>query len=209
MAERRSWWPRSAGTTPAPRRPGSGRPEFWRCSAFGPSRQQRAGLEIAPAAGTPGDRLEAAWNVSNLYNSCVVRMDQLAGLIDGIQPDRMGLTAFGDYAAASGRSLTENAGGNARKFRWVLVPDGWAGRGVRATGIGGPVESPAGRTARAAAGTAPCCSRKEIRGSGLRNLQAPMVSGGARYFPVYQEEWIRRYSEQAWRDAMEAWFRAE
>jgi hypothetical protein len=58
------------------------------------------------------------------------------------------------------------------------------------------------------AGTAPCCSRKEIKGSVLRSLQAPMVSGEAQYFPVYQE-WIRQSSEQAWRDAMEACFRAE
>jgi hypothetical protein len=35
-----------------------------------------------------------------------------------------------------------------------------------------------------------------------------MVTGEAQYPPVY-EEWVKPYGEQAWRAAVEAWFRSE
>lgn len=147
-----------------------------------------------------------------------MRLEELARLINGFKPDLLAVTSMGRYAAESGRSLVEDAGVNAHGMN-PTDESAYAGADAVLT-----------LTVKPGAACVPPDSadqvslemevrlvrsrdravllHKEIGGSGLKRLQGRTVTGEAQYAPVYQE-WIKPYSEQAWREATEAWYRAE
>jgi hypothetical protein len=193
----------------------------WVLAMFAPGSNSAASeevLKLLPRPPRPKTAVEAVWNSSTLYNSCIMRLEQLTRLVSGLQLDLLALTAFSRYATTSGRDLIEIADANARG---VAVPGAVAFAGSDAVLI---------LTVRPGAACVPQQSadqlsltievqllrardravllRKTIGGGALKSLQGRIVTGEAQYFPVY-EEWIKPYAEQAYWAAVEAWFRAE
>ena len=192
----------------------------WVLAMFAPFEQRdtEEALKLLPQPPRPKLAIEANWSAANLFSSCVMQLEELARLIKSFQPDVMALRTIGKYAAASGRSLVEDGGVNALG---TGRPDDEAYTNADAVLI---------LTVKPGAACLPQESadqvnlsldvqlvrsrdramlmHKQIGASGLKRFQGRTVTGEAQYLPVYQE-WIAPYSEQAWREAVEAWFRAE
>jgi hypothetical protein len=193
----------------------------WVLAMFAPAGNRGANdevLKLLPQPPRPKVAVEAVWSASNLYSSCVMRLDQLARMVTGFQPDLAALTAFGKYAVAPGRGLIEIAGANARG---AGGPDDQAYTGSDAVliltvrpGVACLAQESADQLSLSLdvqlvrSKDRAVLLHKSIGGTGLKGLRARTVTGEAQYFPVYQE-WIKPYSEQAWRDAVEAWYQAE
>jgi hypothetical protein len=192
----------------------------WVLAMFAPAahRDTEDVLKLLPQPPRPKLAIEANWSAANLYSSCVIQLEELAKLIDKFQPDLLALRTIGKYAAASGRSLVEDGGVNARG---TGRPDDKAYANgdavliltVKPGAACLPQESADQLNLTLDAKLVRSRDRavlvhKQIGASGLKRLQVRIVTGEAQYLPVYQE-WIAPYSEQAWREAVEAWFRAE
>ncbi|HUB78280.1 MAG TPA: ankyrin repeat domain-containing protein [Bryobacteraceae bacterium] len=192
----------------------------WVLAMFAPAahRDSEDVLKLLPPPPRPKLAIEANWSAANLYNSCVMQLEELAKLIQSFQPDLLAVRAIGKYVAASGRSVVEDGGVNARGTER-------AGDGVFANADAVLILTVKPGAACVAQESADLLNlsldvqlvrsrdravllHKQIGAGGLKRLQGHMVTGGAQYLPVYQE-WIAPYSEQAWREAVEAWFRAE
>jgi hypothetical protein len=193
----------------------------WVLAMFAPSGNRNGNdevLKLLPQPPRPKIAVEAVLTTNNLYNSCIMRLDQLTRLVGGLRLDLLALAAFRRQAAASGKDLIEITGANGRG---VAGPDDEAFADSDAVAI---------LTVRPGAACIPQQSadqlsltldvqllrgkdravllRKTIGGGGLKSLHDRMVTGEAQYPPVY-EEWVKPYGEQAWRAAVEAWFRSE
>jgi len=175
-------------------------------------------LKLLPRPPRPKMAVEGVLSTNNLYNSCIMRLDQLTEFVGGLRLDLLALAAFRRQAAISGKDLIEITGANGRG---VAGPDDEALANSDAVAI---------LTVRPGAACLPQQSadqlsltldvqllrakdrsvllRKTIGGGGLKSLHDRMVTGEAQYSPVYQE-WIKPYGEQAWRAIVEAWFRSE
>lgn len=175
-------------------------------------------LKLLPHPPRPKLAIEAVWTTDRLYNSCILRMDQLARLMTGLQPDLLALTALGRYATSSSKALIEIAGANARG---AAAPDAQAFADSDAVliltvqpGVACLPQESADQLSLALdvqflrSRDRAVLLHKTVGGSGLKSLQVRTVTGQAQYAPVFQE-WIKTYSEQAWRAVVEAWFRAE
>jgi hypothetical protein len=174
-------------------------------------------LQFLPPPPRPKVAVEAVWTTNNLYNSCIMRLEQLTQLVSDLEPDRLELTAFRRYFMNSGKDLIEISAANARG---VAGPDDAAFANADAVLI---------LTMRPGAACVPqqgadrlsltlevqllrakdraVLLRKSL-GGGLKSLLQRTVSGQAQYSPVY-EELARPFAEQAYWAAVEAWFRAE
>ncbi len=172
-------------------------------------------LKLLPRPPRPRVAIEAVWTTNNLFNSCIMRLDELTRFVSGLEPDLLALAAFRRYANVSGKDLIEITGSN--------------GRGVAAPGDEAFADSDAVLilNVRPSANCVPQQSadqlslaldmqllrsrdraallRKTIGGGSLRSR---IVTGQAQYPPVYQE-WIKPYAEQAYWPAVEAWFRGQ
>lgn len=175
-------------------------------------------LKLLPKPETPKVAVEAEWSPANLYNSCLMRLDQLTQFMNRLQPDMLALTEFRRYFINSGKDLIELSASHAR-------------------GVGGPEdEAFAGADAVLILNVRPgvaCVQqqsadhltlslevqllrtsdrtvllRKVIGAGRLEALHARLVTSQAQYFPVY-EEWVKPYAEQGYWAAVEAWYRAE
>jgi len=191
----------------------------WVLAMFAPAahRDTEEVLKLLPQPPRPRLAIEANWSAANLYSSCVMQLEDLARLIKRFQPDVLALRAIGKYSA-SGRSVVEDGGVNAR------------GTGSPDDGVYASSDAVLIVTVKPGAACQPPDSadhltllldvqlvrsrdrvslmHRQFGATGLKRLQARIVTGEAQYLPVYQE-WIGPYSEQAWREAVEAWFRAE
>ena len=149
-------------------------------------------LKLLPQPPRPKLAVEAVWSTTNLYNSCIMRLEQLTRLVSDLQPDLLALTAFRRYIASSGKDLVELSGANARG---VAAPEDEAFANADAVLI---------LTVRPGAACVPQQSadglsltlegqllrakdraalwRKTIGGGGLKALHARMVTGLAQYF---------------------------
>jgi hypothetical protein len=175
-------------------------------------------LQSLPQPPRPRIAVEALWTTSNIYNSCVMRLDELTRFLSSLQPDLLALRAFRRYAADSGKDLVEITGANARG---VEGPDNQAFVDNDAVivltvrpGVACLPQQSADQVSLTLevqllrARDRAVLLRKSIGGGALKSLSARIVTGQAQYLPVYLE-WIQPYAEQAWRAAVEAWFRAE
>lgn len=193
----------------------------WVLATFAPAGNRGGNdevLKLLPQPARPKVAVEAVWSANNLYSSCIMRLDQLARLVTGLQPDLLALTAFSKYAVAPGRNLIEIAGANARGANG---PDAQAYTDSDAVliltvrpGVACMAQESADQLSLSLdvqmvrSRDRAVLLHKAVGGTGLKGMQARTVTGEAQYFPVYRE-WIKPYSEQAWREAVEAWFRAE
>jgi hypothetical protein len=175
-------------------------------------------LKLLPRPPRPKVAIEAVWNTNNLYNSCIMRLDELTRFVSGLGPDLLALEAFRRFANGSGRDLMEITAANGRG---VAGPDGGAFANSDAVLI---------LTVRPGANCVPQQSadqvsltldveilrardravllRKTFGGFGLKSLHARIVTAQAQYFPVYEEA-LKPYCEQAYWPAAEAWYRGQ
>ena len=174
-------------------------------------------LQLLPRPPRPKVAVEAVWTTNHLYNSCIMRPEQLTQLVSDLEPDRKALTAFRRYSMNSGKDLIEISATNARG---VAGPDDAAFANADAVLI---------LTVRPGAACVPqqgadslsltlevqllrakdrtVLLRKNL-GGGLKSLLQRVVTGQAQYSPVY-EELAKPFAEQAYWAAVESWFRAE
>jgi hypothetical protein len=193
----------------------------WVLAMFAPAGNRSGNAEVLqslPQPPRPRIAVEALWTTSNIYNSCVMRLDELTRFLSSLQPDLLALRAFRRYAADSGKDLVEITGANARG---VEGPDNQAFVDNDAVivltvrpGVACLPQQSADQVSLTLevqllrARDRAVLLRKSIGGGALKSLSARIVTGQAQYLPVYLE-WIQPYAEQAWRAAVEAWFRAE
>ena len=147
-----------------------------------------------------------------------MQLEQLARVIKGFQPDRLAVKEMGAYAAASGRGLVEDGGVNARGtggagdevyahadavLRIVVKPGAACQPQNSADQLSLTLDAQLVRSRDRAV-----LLHKEIGAKGLKRFAGRTVTGEAQYLPMYQE-WIKPYSEQAWHEAVEAWYRSQ
>jgi hypothetical protein len=182
----------------------------WTLAMFAPA-GNRAGndavLELLPRPARPKVAVEAAWTADNLYNSCIMRLDQLTRLVSSFAPDRLALAAFQQYASASGKGLIErcdSAEADCDAVATLAVRPGVACVPQRsADRLSLTVDV---RLLRARDRTV--LLHRNIGGGGLKSWRAPIVTGEAQYLPVYQES-LKPCIEQAYWASVEAWFQAK
>src|ERR1019366_737927 len=89
----------------------------WVLAMFAPSGNRNGNdevLKLLPQPPRPKIAVEAVLTTNNLYNSCIMRLDQLTRLVGGLRLDLLALAAFRRQAAASGKDLIEITGANGR-----------------------------------------------------------------------------------------------
>jgi hypothetical protein len=180
----------------------------WTLATFAPA-GNRAGsdavLELLPRPARPKVAVEAAWTAGNLYNSCIMRLDQLTRLVSSLAPDRMALAAFQQFASASGKGLIERCDSAdcdavvtlAVRPGAACVPQQSADRLSFTVDV---------RLLRARDRAE--LLHRNMGGGALKSWRATVVTGEAQYLPVYQES-LKPYIEQAYWACVEAWFQAK
>lgn len=192
----------------------------WVLAMFAPQGRgdSEAVLKLLPRPPRPSLAIEASWSPANLYSSCIMQLEQLARLINGFQPDRLAVRDIGAYAGASGRGLVADGGvdalGTGRAgdevytradavLLLVVKPGAACQAQSSADQLSLTVEVQLVRSRDRAV-----LLHKEIGAKGLKRFAGRTVTGEAQYLPMYQE-WIKPYSEQAWHEAVEAWYRSQ
>jgi hypothetical protein len=193
----------------------------WVLARFSPTGNRggnEEALKLLPRPTPPKVVVEAGWSAANLYNSCIMRLDQLTQFMNQLQPDLLALSEFRQYFNNSGKDLIEVSAFRARGVGGV-EDESFAGAdavlilNVR-PGVTCVQQQSADHLTLSLevqllrASDRSVLLRKVIGASRLEALHARLVTGQAQYFPVY-EEWVKPYAEQGFWAAVEAWYRAE
>lgn len=173
-------------------------------------------LSALPQPPRPRLAVVTAWSAAGLYSSCFLRPAQLVEQVGGMQLDAIELGDFRKFVAASGKGLVEivkaESDGLARVPGDDAFKDADAVLALEVKPVAAclPQETNDNLSLTLEAQLVRAKDRpvvwKKTYGTGLAGLHARRVTSPSQYFPVY-DEWIKAHVEQAYWDAMEAWYR--